>query len=98
MTDAAGATGFVRASKSAAKARLALVGPSGAGKTYSSLAIATGLGPRIALIDTERGTARKYAGDPFDFDVLELASFSPRAYIEAIAAAARARYDVLRSR
>src|SRR5439155_20261127 len=59
------------------------------------LAIATGLGSRIAVIDTERGTARKYAGDPFEFDVLELATFSPRAYIDAIAAAVRARYDVL---
>jgi hypothetical protein len=29
--------------------RLALVGPSGSGKTYSALAIATGLGTRIAV-------------------------------------------------
>jgi AAA domain len=86
---------FVPATKTASKARVALVGPSGAGKTFSALAIAKGLGPRIALIDTERGTARKYAGDPFEFDVLELASFSPRAYVDAIAAAARAAYDVL---
>ncbi len=86
---------FKRATKVATKARVALVGPSGSGKTYSALAIATGLGARIAVIDTERGTARKYAGDPFEFDVLELASFSPRSYVDAIAAAARTRYDVL---
>jgi hypothetical protein len=53
---------------------------------YSLLAIATGLGGRIAVIDTERGSASKYAG-LFSFDALELATFSPRTYVEAVAAA-----------
>src|SRR5947208_2781832 len=66
---------FARATKHQAKLRLTLDGPSGSGKTYSALAIATALGARIALIDTEHGSAKKYAGDPFVFDLLELDSF-----------------------
>lgn len=55
---------FQPATKRQAKLRLALDGPSGSGKTYSALAIAAALGERIALIDTEHGSASKYAGDP----------------------------------
>jgi hypothetical protein len=65
---------FRRAIKQDAKLRLALCGPSGSGKTYTLLKLATDLGGPVALIDTERGSASKYA-DLFDFDVLELASF-----------------------
>ena len=57
----------------------------------SALAIATGLGLPIAFIDTERGSARKYA-DLFDFDVLELDSFSVDNFIAAINAAERGGY------
>jgi hypothetical protein len=85
---------FTRASKTSSKLRLAVVGPSGSGKTYSSLAIATGLGQRIAVIDTERGSASKYAG-LFQFDQVQLESFHPQRYIDAIAEAAKAGYDVL---
>lgn len=42
---------------------------------------------RIAVIDTENGSASKYS-DQLDFDVLELTSFSPQAYIDAIRDAA----------
>lgn len=62
---------FTKATKSKAKLRLAVFGPSGSGKTYTALEIATGLGGKIALIDTERGSASKYA-DRFDFDVCDL--------------------------
>jgi hypothetical protein len=79
---------FRKATKAAAKARVALTGPSGSGKSYSSLAIATSLGKPIALIDTERGSASKYA-DIFDFETLELANFDPREYIKAIQLAGR---------
>ena len=74
---------FQKAQRSARKARIALLGPSGAGKTYSALAIAVRLGVRVAVIDTERGSASKYA-DLFEFDVLELESFAPQEYIAAI--------------
>lgn len=85
---------FKKASKTQSKLRLALIGPSGAGKTYSALAIATHLGGRVAVIDTERGSASKYA-DIFDFDVMELDNFSPRNYIAAIHEAEQCGYSVL---
>lgn len=85
---------FKKAAKTQSRLRLALVGPSGSGKTYSALAIATGLGGRIAVIDTERGSASKYA-DEFTFDALEMELFSPRQYVQAINAAAAEGYDVL---
>lgn len=51
-------------------------------------------GGRIALVDTEHGSASKYA-DKFDFDTLELHSFNPQNYIDAITAAEEAGYGVL---
>src|SRR5690606_26818550 len=85
---------FKRATKQQAKLRMALIGPSGSGKTYTALKIATQLGDRVAVIDTERGSASKYA-DKFEFDVLELDSFHPQRYIEGIQAAEAEGYDVL---
>ena len=69
---------FTRATKRNAKLRLALLGPAGSGKTFSSLRIATALCPggRIALIDTEHGSASKYAKE-FTFDACEPEEFSP---------------------
>jgi hypothetical protein len=85
---------FKRATKAQSKLRLCLVGPPGSGKTYTALSIARYLGSNIAVIDTERGSASKYS-DEFVFDALDLDSFSPTTYIEAIVAAERAGYDVL---
>ena len=85
---------FKKATRHQAKLRLALIGPAGAGKTYTALRVATGFGGKIALIDTERGSASKYSGVA-DFDVLELESFSPEQYIEAIHAAEEGGYSVL---
>jgi AAA domain len=87
---------FTKATKKQSKLRMALVGPAGSGKTYTALSIAKGLGQRVALIDTERGSASKYSGKGgFEFDVLELESFAPDRYIEGIGAASQAGYDVL---
>lgn len=92
---------FTKASKKQSKCRLALVGPSGSGKTFSSLRIAHGFGGRIALVDSERDSASKYAGaknpdgGKFEFDHLSLESCHPDKYIEAIKAADDAGYDVL---
>jgi len=83
-----------KATKTQSRLRLALVGISGSGKTYSSLQIAAGLGQRVLLLDTEHGSASKYA-DEFQFDVLELESFDPRTYIEAIELGEGEGYDVL---
>jgi len=83
---------FKRATKSQAKLRAAIFGPSGAGKTFSSLRIATGMGGKIAVIDTERGSAAKYA-DLFSFDVAEPADKTIESYVDTIKAAHG--YDVL---
>jgi hypothetical protein len=49
---------------------------------------------RIAVIDTERGSASKYS-DEFDFDVVELDTFAPATFVEMIREAERAGYDLL---
>ncbi len=85
---------FEKATKRQARLRLALIGPSGSGKTYTALAVAQHLGDRIAVIDSERGSASKYA-DLFHFDVHELEQFDPRLYVEALHAAEAAGYDVI---
>ncbi len=87
---------FQRATKFAAKLRLALAGPAGSGKTYTALTLATALadGQGVALIDTEHGSASKYA-DLFSFDTLQLETFHPNKYIEAIHEAEAAGYAVL---
>lgn len=85
---------FKKATKENARLRMALTGVSGSGKTYTGLEIATGLGDKIAVIDTERGSASKYA-DLFDFDVLELDRFSPENYKDAVQAAEDAGYNVI---
>lgn len=85
---------FTPATKEQAKARIALDGPSGSGKTYTALITAEALGERIAVIDTERGSAAKYA-DEFTFDNCVLTSFSPDDLTAALGAAAAAGYDVV---
>ena len=87
---------FTKAVKTQAKLRLAIAGPSGAGKTYTALKIASHLTEqRIALVDTEHGSASKYADD-FDFDVLELdPPFHPDRFLSAIREAAKAGYGVI---
>jgi hypothetical protein len=85
---------FKKATKAAAKLRLGLTGPSGSGKTYTALAIGTHLGKKVAVVDTERGSASLYA-DRFAFDALDLPDLEPETYMEAIRAAGKAGYDVL---
>jgi len=86
--------GFHRAVKYDAKLRFAICGPSGSGKTYTLLTLATELGGPVALVDTERGSASKYA-DIFDFDVLELSAYDPTRLIEIIDEVAKKNYRVL---
>ena len=88
---------FTAAVRKKAKARIGLSGPSGSGKTYSALLLASGLGQRIAVIDTEKGPASLYAGLPGipAFDPLALAApYTPARCIEALSASAEAGYDV----
>ena len=87
---------FQKAVKYDAKLRLAIAGPSGSGKTYTALKMAGILSgdKRVALVDTEHGSASKYA-DQFDFDVLELAEFSPDTFVKAIKNAEEAGYGLI---
>ncbi|GAB3318076.1 hypothetical protein GCM10027299_09580 [Larkinella ripae] len=78
---------FRKATRKKAKIRLGLSAPSGAGKTYSALLIAYGLcgdWSKIALIDTENGSADLYE-HLGDFNVVPLTpDYSPERYIQAI--------------
>lgn len=86
---------FKKAVRKQAKLRLALTGPSGSGKTWGALMIAKGIGGKIAVIDTEKGSASLYS-DLCDFDALDLEPpYSPERYIEAVKLAERAGYDVI---
>lgn len=87
---------FTPATKEAAKARIALTGPSGAGKTYTALMLAHALGEKVAVIDTERGSASKYVGrNGWHFDTVQPNSYSPLSLVETLGAAAGAGYDVV---
>ena len=76
-----------RATRKQVKLRLNLSAPSGAGKTYSALRMAYGLvgsWDKIAVIDTENGSASLYS-HLGDFNTLELTPpFTPERYIEAL--------------
>ncbi|MGL5078319.1 MAG: AAA family ATPase, partial [Waterburya sp.] len=78
---------FKKATKSKQKLKLLLQAPSGGGKTYSSLLLASEIakseGKRVAVLDTENGSASLYA-DLFDFDVMELTDFSVNSYVKAM--------------
>jgi hypothetical protein len=88
--------GFKRATKSAARLRLGLVGPAGSGKTMTALRLAAGIGGRIAVVDTERGSASLYAGERgIEFDVIELDTYEVERFIDAIRDAADAGYSVI---
>jgi len=92
---------FETATKAGAKARLALTGPTGSGKTYTALTIATAWGGTIGVIDTERGSASKYARNPrtgkglFAFKRLDMQRYDPRDLPKALAAAAAAGIDTI---
>ena len=60
---------FTKATRSKPKLRLALTGPSGR-KTYSALLMASGIGGKIAVVDTERSSASLYS-HLAEFDALD---------------------------
>lgn len=91
--------GFQKAKKEQIWVKLLLNAPSGGGKTYGALRVATGLAKacnsRVAALDTENGRIRYYA-DEFDFDDMQLEEpYSPEKYIAAIDEAVKAGYKVL---
>lgn len=91
--------GFQRATIKPFWLRLAIDGPAGAGKTYTALEVATFFaakyGQTPAYIDTERGSASKYAAR-FAFDVVDMKPpYHPDRFVKGIAMAAEAGYKVL---
>jgi energy-coupling factor transporter ATP-binding protein EcfA2 len=89
---------FKKATRRAKKLKIGVTGPTGSGKTYGALALGSALvkalGGRIALVDTENGSASLYA-DRFDFDTLDIdPPYHTKKYIEAIKAAIDAGYTV----
>jgi hypothetical protein len=82
-----------RAKRRQVKMRLNLSAPSGAGKTYSALLMAHGLvgdWGKVAVIDTENGSASLYS-HLGEFNVIDLAPpFTPERYIEAVTACEQA--------
>lgn len=86
---------FQKAERKKSKLRLALTGPSGSGKTYGALLLASGLGNKIAVIDTEQGSASLYS-HLVEFDSLELEPpYNPERYREALKLAVKSGYDVV---
>lgn len=87
---------FTPATRTSTKARIALCGPSGSGKTWTALTLAHALGERIAVIDTERGSASKYAGvNGWKFETVAPGSFAPDALTALLAEAGQEGFDVL---
>ncbi|MFE1329713.1 AAA family ATPase [Streptomyces microflavus] len=95
---------FAPATRETARARIALQGPGGSGKTKTGLRFAEKFanGGAIGVIDTERGSALKYAPVPgrpdlggHEFMHLPMAFCSPENLIAAVRAAEEARIAVL---
>ncbi|MCZ0983898.1 AAA family ATPase [Streptomyces diastatochromogenes] len=85
---------FAAAAKEARPVRALLDGPPGSGRLITALRMASALGSTIAVIDTERGRSRQYAGDiDQGFDVTEMTAFDPKDLCLALYAAAD--YDVV---
>jgi hypothetical protein len=84
-----------KAERRKSKLRLALVGPTGSGKTFSALQLAFGLGTKIGLIDTEHGSGDLYA-DLGNYDVITLEPpYTVAKYRDAIRAFEEAGYDTI---
>ena len=88
---------FAPARRTKTYLKLALTGPSGSGKTYSALELAFGLVPggRVAVLDTENGSAALYDQlGPFDHAVIDPPYLTEK-YIDGLNAAVAGGYDVL---
>lgn len=84
-----------KAVRSKLNLKIALIGPSGAGKTYSALRLCKGIGGRTVLCNTEADRGYIYANE-FDYDIIDLdAPFTPEKYIEVIQYAVKEGYNNL---
>ncbi|MEW2434301.1 AAA family ATPase [Streptomyces caniferus] len=86
---------FTTAVRQQRPARILLDGPPGAGTLYTSLALATSIGDRVAVIDAQRGRATAYA-QTFTFDMCPPLSYcSPDTLVTMLAHCAEQRYDTV---
>lgn len=84
---------FEKAVKKGLKVKIALIGPSGSGKTYSALRLATGMGGKTLMVETEAGRGLYYA-DEFDYDYTEITPpYTPEKYIAIVNEAISQKYD-----
>jgi hypothetical protein len=84
-----------KAERKKAKLRLGIAAPSGAGKTYSALLLAFGLGGKVGLIDTEHGSGDLYA-HLGDYDIIGIeAPYTVAKYLQAIKAFEAAGYSTI---
>jgi hypothetical protein len=84
-----------KAERKKAKLRLGIAAPSGAGKTYSALLMALGIGGKIGLIDTENGSGDLYA-HLGDYDIIPVtAPYTVPKYLEAIKEFEAEKHDVI---
>ena len=87
-----------KATRKQVKLRLNISAPSGAGKTYSALRMAKGIcgdWEKVAVIDTENGSASLYS-NLGDFSVIDLSPpFTPEKYTEALNMCVNAGFEVV---
>ena len=85
--------------------KIAIIAPSGGGKTYGALRLATGMAeeikkqihkdPKILMANTESKRGLYYANE-FDYDIVDLeAPFNPEKFVELIEFAVEEGYDIL---
>lgn len=85
--------------------KIALIAPSGGGKTYSALRLATGMAEeikkesgrnaKILMLNTEEARGRYYANE-FDYDIVDLEPpFNPELFVEAIEFGVSEGYDII---
>ena len=85
--------------------KIALMGSSGCGKTYSALRLATGMSDEIKsetgndakiLFVNSEGARGRYYADQFKYDIVDLEPpFSPELYTDVINFAVSEKYDIL---
>lgn len=89
---------FKKAQREHVKLRIGISSPSGFGKTYSALLLAYGMTndySKIAIIDTENGSASLYSALG-NFNTVQLeAPYSPEKYIKAIELCESAKMEVI---